>query len=108
MGSIIIYGETGCSGETGYSGKSGEICISGETGDSLESGDSCETGDSGEFWAKLQFTGTTSWCFNQQVDKNINNWHKYQVLMKISKVIDKNVNSWKCDYLTRMSILTKT
>ena len=23
--------------------------------------------------AKLQFTGTTSWCFNQQVDKNINN-----------------------------------
>ena len=44
---------------------------------------------------------------HKQVDKNINNWHKYQVLMKISKAIDKNVNSWKYDNLTQMSIFTK-
>ena len=57
--------------------------------------------------AKLHFTGTTSWYFNQIVDENINYWHKYQMLMKISKAIDKNVNSWKGDNLTKMSILTE-
>ena len=31
--------------------------------------------------AKLHFTGTTSWNFNQKVDENINNWHSYQMLI---------------------------
>ena len=51
--------------------------------------------------AKLHFTGTTSWYFNQIVDENINNWHNYQMLMKISKAIDKNVNIWKGDNLPK-------
>ena len=34
---------------------------------------------------KLQFTRTTSWYFNQRVDENVNYWHKYQMLIKISK-----------------------
>ena len=52
--------------------------------------------------AKLQFSGTTSWYFDQKVDKTINNWHKYQQLIEISNLtkiskVDKNVNSWqKC------------
>ena len=54
---------------------------------------------------KLHFAGTTSLYFNQRVDENINNWHNYQMLMKISKAIDKNVNSWKGDNLTKISIL---
>ena len=58
-------------------------------------------------WAKLHFTGTTNWYSNQKVDENINNWHNYQMLIKISKAIDKNVNSWKGDNLTKMSILTE-
>ena len=49
--------------------------------------------------AKLQFLGTTSWYFNQRVDESVNNWFKYQVLIKISKAIDKNVNNWKGESL---------
>ena len=52
--------------------------------------------------AKLHFTGTTSWYFNQRVDENINNWHNYQMLIKISKAIDKNVNNRKGDNLTKI------
>ena len=52
--------------------------------------------------AKLHFTGTTSWYFNQRVDENINNWRNYQMLMKISKAIDKNVNNRKGDNLTKI------
>ena len=62
-------------------------------------------------WAKLQFSGTTSWYFDQKVDKNINNWHKYQRLIKISNLteiskVDKNVKFDKNINLTKMSILT--
>ena len=43
--------------------------------------------------AKLQFTGTNSWHFNQTVDENINNLHNYQMLIELSKAVDINVNS---------------
>ena len=39
-----------------------------------------------KYSAKLQFSGTTSWYFDQKVDKTINNWLKYQQLIKISNL----------------------
>ena len=60
--------------------------------------------------AKLQFSGTTSWYFDQKIDKTINNWHKYQQLIKISNSskISNLTKIWqKCQQLTKMSTVDK-
>ena len=69
-------------------------------------------------WCKINFTLQQRVSRVQQwvsrllqragrVDKNINNWHKYQMLMKISKAIDKNFNLTQMSILTKITLLTK-